>query len=71
MDADYLTKQMDSANKIMLAGLKSGQTIGWREGMLHAAELCDKYGRLLVADLIRQEVKDDIADEMKALRGTA
>ena len=42
---DY-QEEIERANRILLAGMKAGEQIGWQQGMLKAAELCEAKAKL-------------------------
>lgn len=63
-----LQSAIRAAESSTLAGIKSGEAIGFRAGMLRAAEICEERGRLhaegmrslamSLADDIRRAVKE-------------
>jgi len=46
MNSDFIKDQLESSNRILLAGMKAGEAIGWQQGMLKAAELCEAKAKL-------------------------
>ncbi len=46
MDADYLKSQIIMANNIAMQGMKSGMDVGFREGMLRAAAMCEAKAKM-------------------------
>jgi hypothetical protein len=43
---NIIRQSIDSAQRIALAGMKGGYEIGYREGMLYAAAMCEAKAKL-------------------------
>ena len=67
MSDDFLKATLESLQNVTFVAMKSGQEIGFRDGMIFAAELCEKKAKIH-AEYLRlgpnQQYRDtgDLAD---------